>query len=87
MGLEGRFGTLGFLGLTQIICKAMSEISLTAPSIIEITKDFLHSIQRGSKRRHYRAASNYLRQAKVLLIAMDSRLLESQTADLLLEAV
>ena len=87
MGLEGRFGTLGFLGLTQIICKAMSEISLTAPSIIEVTKDFLHSIQRGSKRRHYRAASNYLRQAKVLLIAMDSRLLESQKADFLLEAI
>jgi tetratricopeptide (TPR) repeat protein len=68
----------------------MSDISLLAPLIrdeTEINKDFLHSIPRGAKRRQYRAASNYLRRAKVLLIAVDNLLLESRRADSLLEAI
>ena len=68
----------------------MNEISLLTPLMrneTEINKDFLYSMQRGPKRRQYRAASNYLRQAKVLLIAMNNILLESRRAELLLEAI
>jgi tetratricopeptide (TPR) repeat protein len=68
----------------------MNDTDLLAPLIrneTEINRDFLHSMQRGFKRRHYRAASNYLRQAKVLRMAVDNLALESRRADLFLEAV
>jgi tetratricopeptide (TPR) repeat protein len=68
----------------------MNDISLLEPlprNETEINQDFLHSMQRGPKRRQYRAASNYLRQAKILLIAVNNLLLESRRAELLLEAI
>jgi tetratricopeptide (TPR) repeat protein len=70
----------------NVVVTALDPLLSTDPKSI---KTFLRSIEPRSKRRHYRAASNYnyLCRAKLLKIGMDSLSLESQKADMLIEAI